>query len=409
MMRTKALLFAAFTASLATAQWNPYNTGLQSIRSITTLDNAIYVAAYPTGVHKSTNEGLSWTPVNTGLPVASGNIFVQSVGRNATHLFAGTQNGIYRSSDAGSTWTLANSLSGGGSMTASGTVFANKFFTFGNTTYAVFQGLISAGGGIYTTTNNGTNWLTGHSGMSANMRVYHITQDGQDIYAGTNIGIYRSTAGANWVPVGSGVNFDIFAIQKVGNRIHIIGSNGYQYSDNGGMNWSNATGGVATPTKGELIAYNGNLYALTGTSSGCLRSTNNGVSYSAFNTGLAPVDVVSNEEFHASPTTLYMGALTDLYSIPGSTVDLADAEASVPPLPYPTAFEDGFTIDLSGQPANSTVLLIDASGREVRRINGLPSAPVRIERGTLVAGRYLCQLIDPTSGLQRSLGQVIAQ
>ena len=32
-----------------------------------------------------------------------------------------------------------------------------------------------------------------------------------------------------------------------------------------------------------------------------------------------------------------------------------------------------------------------------------------IERGTLVAGRYHCQLIDPASGLQRSLGQVIAQ
>ena len=409
MIRTNALLLAAFTTSLATAQWTPYTTGLQSLRSITTQGNAIYVAAYPTGVHKSVNEGQSWTPVNTGLPVSSGNIFVQSVGRSATHLFAGTQNGIYRSNDGASTWTVANSLAGGGSMTASGTVFANKFFTFGNTTYAVFQGLISAGGGIYTTTNNGTSWLTGHSGMSANMRVYHLTQDGQDVYAGTNIGIYRSTNGANWVPFGQGVNFDIFAIQKVGNRIHIIGSNGYQYSDNGGVNWSTATGGVSAPTKGELIAYNGNLYALTGTNSGCLRSTNNGVSYTPFNTGLSPVDVISNEEFHASPTTLFMGALTDLYSIPGSTVDIAANEASPLPMPYPTAFEDGFTIDLSGQPANATVLLIDASGREVRRITGLPSAPVRIERGTLVAGRYHCQLIDPASGLQRSLGQVIAQ
>jgi photosystem II stability/assembly factor-like uncharacterized protein len=386
-------------------QWTPLNTGLQTHRSMTFFGSDLYVAAFPSGVHKSVNDGLTWTPVNTGFPVdGSGNIFVRSVGRSATFLFAGTHSGIYRSNNDGASWTLAN-----GSLPASSTIYANKFFTFGNITFAVFTGLISQGGGIYRTTNNGTSWEVGHSGLSTNMRVYHLTYDNNFMYAGTNIGIYRSgDLGLSWQPWSDQVQFDIYGIQRVGNRTHVISAGGYRFRDDGAPGWTTATGAPTNPTRGELISYNGNLYAITGSNSGCIISTNNGVSYTAFNTGISPVDQLGGEQFLATPTRLYLGALLDMYYIAGSTVDVDEEPADALPRPYPTAFMDGFNLVLPEGAAQRSVVLIDALGREAARHGGLPSGAVFVPRGALNAGRYLVVLED-ASGTRRRLGQVIAQ
>ncbi|MFN9325675.1 MAG: hypothetical protein ACK6A5_09835, partial [Flavobacteriales bacterium] len=73
---------AAFliTALTVQAQWQPYNastSGVQAVRSITTQGGAIYLASFPLGVYKSTNDGASWATVNAGLPVASGSISIE--------------------------------------------------------------------------------------------------------------------------------------------------------------------------------------------------------------------------------------------------------------------------------------------------------------------------------------------
>src|SRR5690606_31520957 len=134
-----------------------------------------------------------------------------------------------------------------------------------------------------------------------------------------------------------------------------------------------------------------------------------GSSYADFNTGLTALSIFGHENFHASPTNLFIGTISDLYRIAGSTVDVTEAAANSLPAPFPTLFEDGFQLDLSSSGGNGTLIMLDAVGREVRRQDDLPAAPVRIERGSLVAGRYLCFLIDPVQGTRTPLGTVIAQ
>ncbi len=411
-LRNTFVIIASILLVAAHAQWLPYNSGLQTVRSITTQNGDIYAMSFPSGVHKSTNDGLNWNPVMNGLPTPGQGNYVRSVGSNATHLFAGTEAGIYRSANGGTSWEIAN-----GSLTSSNLVFANKFFHFGNTTFAVFTGNLANGGGIYRTVNNGNTWLLGHSGMSANMVVYHLTYDNYNIYAATNLGTYVSpgTLGTTWNLLDSNSNYayDTFSIQKAGNRLVKISSFGYRYSDNEGGSWTTATGsGIpANITKGELIAYNGNLYAITGQSgvNSCLISTNNGVSYTPYTDGLTALSQFGLEKFHASGTNLFIGTIQDLYRIVGTTVGLEDGAETTYPAPYPTLFDDGFQLDLSAQDGNSTLVLLDALGREVLRRENLPATPVRIERGTLVAGRYLCMLVNPKAGTRMALGTVIAQ
>lgn len=389
--------------SVASAQWQPYNSGQGSIRSITTEGSTIHMVSYPNGVFTSVNDGATWSASNTGLPLTNSSYFVRSVGRNATHLFAGTHSGIYRSVNGGASWTLAN-----GSLTASNTVYANKFFQFGNTTFAVFSGTIANGGGIYRTVDNGNTWLIGHSGFGSNATVYHIASSGSALYAATSVGLYKSTDnGQQWSAL-PGSNFAVYAITVVNSRLIVVSTFGYRYSTNDGANWTNSTGGVANPTKGELIAFDGKIYSISGTNSGSLVSLDNGASYSAFNDGLAPIDVVAQEQFHSSGNRLYMGTFSDIYSIVGSSVGLAEASSRTSMPVYPSPFTDGFTIDLSGVEPAGTLLILDAAGREVRRVAGLSAGPHFIAREGLAPGRYSIVLVERSSNTFVPVGTVIA-
>jgi hypothetical protein len=401
-IRTLILAFSAVCFTVSQAQWQPFLSGLSSVRSITTQDADIYAVSYPTGIFKSDNDGATWTPAINGITLSSGNAFVRSVGRNTTHLFAGTHTGIYRSNNGGTNWTLAN-----GSLTASGTIYANKFFQFGNTTFAVFSGTIANGGGIQRTVDNGNTWLIGHSGMGSNATVYQMATSGTALYAATSVGIYKSTDnGQQWTLL-SGSNFAVYAIQAVNGRLIVISTFGYRYSVNDGANWTNATGAVASPTKGELIAYDGKLYAITGTNTGALVSTDNGSSYTAFNDGLAPIDVVSQEQFHATGSRLFLGAFSDLYSVPGSTVGVAEDRTTVAVPVYPTVFNTDFTVDLSSLNGHSTVLLLDAGGREVLRKEEVTANKMIIARSGLATGRYTVVVMQHGSAIHHS--PVIAQ
>jgi photosystem II stability/assembly factor-like uncharacterized protein len=386
------------------AQWQSVGSGLQSVRSVTTQGNAIYAVTFPSGIKKSTDDGASWAPANNGITETSGNTFVQSVGQSSSYLFAGTQSGIYRSNDGGANWTNVN-----GTLTANNTVYAHKFFHFNNVLFAVFTGTIANGGGIYRTGNHGDQWLIGHSGMGSNQIVYDLAYDGTTMYAATNTGLYTSAnTGQAWTAV-AGANFATYAVEKVGNRLIIISSFGFRYSDNGGTTWNESTGDINNPSKGELIAFDGKIIGITGSNAGCIVSTDNGATYTDFNAGLAPVDAVSQEEFHRAGPRLYMGAALGLYRLEGTGVGIATAGQEAMPMPYPSPFTDAFQLDTDERFAAGIFVLIDAAGREVAAQRSNTSGRLRMERNGLPAGPYRLIFVDARSGERRSLGTVVAQ
>lgn len=403
-IRTSVLAACVCIGTLVAAQWQPYNSGQGSIRSITTEGSTIHMVSYPNGVFTSANDGATWSASNTGLPLTNSSYFVRSVGRNATHLFAGTHSGIHRSANGGGNWSLSN-----GTLAASTTVYANKFFQFGNTTFAVFSGTIANGGGIYRTVDNGNTWLIGHSGLGSNATVYHIASSGTALYAATSVGLYKSTDNGQQWAILPASNFATYAVAAVNNRLIVISTFGYRFSNNDGATWTNSTGTPANPTKGELIAFDGKIYSISGTNSGSFVSLDNGASYSAFNDGLAPIDVVSQEQFHASGNRLYMGTFGDIYRVTGSSVDVSEQAQRGGFTMFPSPFAEGFTVDLSDMAPGSTLLILDAIGREVRRIPGLNASAQYIARSGLATGRYSVVLDDRSSGRQIFAGSIIAE
>lgn len=403
-IRSALPAFLAVISLHSSAQWTALASGQQQTRSMTSQGGALFAVTFPTGVKKSTNGGSTWTPANTGLPQNGGNYFVESVGREGTSLFAGTQSGIYRSDNGGSSWSSVN-----GSLTASNQVFANKFFAFGNDLFAVFTGTVSQGGGIWKTDNLGATWNVGHSGMGSNTIVYHLTQVGALLYAATNTGIYTSANnGLNWTPM-PGVNYTVFGVAAAGSNLVMLSTFGVRYSTNNGTSWTDATGTPTSLADGEIIAYDGKVFVIVPNQTGIYRSIDNGASFSAYNGGVSVIDLVSLEEFFADGNLLYVGSFTDIYSAAGSTVGVETEAPALSAYLYPTVFEDGFTAVMPEGQDPVSLVLFDAQGREALRVDGLGGGEHHIDRSGVKAGTYRCVVMGTDGTRTGRVGTVIAR
>ena len=98
-----ALIFT--TSSPIFAQWvqtnGPYGG---SIGCFAVSDMNLFAGTQGSGVFLSTNNGTSWTEVNTGLTSS----FVYTLAVSGTNLFAGTYDGIFLSTNNGTSWTAVN-------------------------------------------------------------------------------------------------------------------------------------------------------------------------------------------------------------------------------------------------------------------------------------------------------------
>jgi len=153
------------------------------------------------------------------------NISYQSFVAKGTDLFAGTSNGVYRSSDSGATWwTDVNIVIGSvQALAVCGTyLLAGISDTLGQD-------------GVYRSTDNGDSWNP--TGLISNT-VQSFAVIGSQIFAGTrDSGVFRSSDnGTSWVQINNGLtnaNVHSFAI---------IGPNIFAGSDSGGIYLSTDNG-----------------------------------------------------------------------------------------------------------------------------------------------------------------------
>lgn len=169
------------------------------------VDAGIVLAATDSMLFRSLDKGQEWSGIMNGLPAGISIYTVEFDGANTKTIWAGTSQGIYKSVDGGDNWQAAGTL-----PSWSGQEFSKIAVDPGNsaTVYAATLGRY-----IYKTTDAGATWtlIRGTSRTLPTSRIYDIEIDpanGAVLYAATiNRGIYKSVdAGENWSAANNGID-----------------------------------------------------------------------------------------------------------------------------------------------------------------------------------------------------------
>lgn len=271
------------------------------VRCMVSKGSDIFAGVLGGGLYHSSNNGQSWSAVNTGLTYTLGANLNQvsditSLAINGNTLFAGTWQGgrIYVSSDNGQNWTTSNS-----GLTSE---YVQTLAVSGNN---VFAGTYDSG--IFLSSNNGQNWTSVNTGLtSVNILSMAVSED--NIFAGTSDGgiFLSSDNGQSWSSVNIGLPYSktnpqqltsIYAIAINGNNIFAgTFDSGIFLSTNNGLSWSEVSTGLPIITVMSIAVNNNNIFvgtypvlnSITGElyAGGIFLSTNNGQNWVEMNTGL---------------------------------------------------------------------------------------------------------------------------
>ena len=242
------------------------------------------------------------------------NINIYCLEKNGSTLFAGTQNGIFSSTDNGNNWTLSglgdkqiNTMTTNGSYIFAGTYDDVYFSTNNGASWQVSNhhnnGLIyfnisalavsgsniyvganggSSIGGVYFSTNNATSWTPITAGLG-DKNIQSLATINSYVFAGTlNDGVYLTTNNALWNFAGL-TSTGIKCLAVIGtNLFAATATTGISLSTNYGSNWASVNTGLTNLTINAMITSGTNIFVGT-SGSGVFLSTDNGSNWTRDN------------------------------------------------------------------------------------------------------------------------------
>jgi len=320
-VRCLVLVFSLFTSTNPLlAQWVYTNSFSGSVQALAVSGTNLFAGTWYPGIFLSTNNGTSWTAVNSGL--TDTDIFALAV--SGTDLYAGAESGggtedggVFRSTNNGTNWTRAST-----GLTDPDVLC---LFVLGTDLFAG-----TYGGGAFRSTNNGMSWVNVNSGLT-NPLVFAFAVIGPNIFAGTGGGgVFVSTnGGTSWAAVNFGLtNLDIQALAVMGPNLFAGTQNaGIFLSTNNGTSWTPASSGLTYPGVRTFAVSGTNLFAGTGCG-GVFLSTNNGTSWTQVNAGFTGSPCV--QSLVVSGTNLFAGTYQgDVWRRPLSEMITLDVTVGV--------------------------------------------------------------------------------
>lgn len=209
-------------------QWQPINFGLPDqleVNAITVLHDLLIIGTSKHGIFISRDEGRVWNQSNTGLP----NIPIRSLITSKDNLFAGTDKGIYVSSDKGLSWRHQFGTGQVNGFTLlDGKIYAAivdgatlsddegkswKYIYKPNTLHDISNDgsyiyAMTLGSGLLRTNNDGRVWEKANGGFPAyKFYTFEVKAANQDLFVAQWHGIYQSKdRGDHWSRINTGVN-----------------------------------------------------------------------------------------------------------------------------------------------------------------------------------------------------------
>ncbi len=260
--------------------WTPSSKGLgmTGVTTLATIGTTLFAGTWGESVFRSSDNGASWIPSSNGLLNNDIGEFVA----DGLNLFAGDAFGFARSIDGGKSWTNSEIANG----------FATAITGRADNLY-----ISSSANGIFRSSDSGSTWV---KTALRDTDVLSLALIGNSLFAGTSRldfstwnydetpGIIQSTdSGKTWIWTSDGIaGHDVLSFGTDGLSIFAgTGSDSIFRSTDGGMNW------VATNTdlKQEAVHCFANSVSgiWAGTDSGVLISKDGGLDWTGANEGLS--------------------------------------------------------------------------------------------------------------------------
>jgi len=223
------------------------------------------------GVFTSTNNGSSWTGPLAGISYA-----VYSFTAIGSTVYAGNSSGIFSMPVSGSSWTTVSSTYGATAL------FSNAA--------GLFAGVTTQSGmtkhGIIFSTNGGSTWSPRSTGVVAST-IHSFLDNGSTLFALANgLGLYSTTDdGDTWtLSSASAVGYDAQSqnLGMINGKLFASSSTGLLTSTNNGSSWTPTSPGFMPQA---FYTYGTKLFA--GENGGIRVSTDEGATWNQTNTGLS--------------------------------------------------------------------------------------------------------------------------
>jgi len=267
-------------AHLIDAQWVNTNTKIGGkINALTVRDSTIF-AGTDSGVFISSNNGTNWTAFNNGLPKQMVNSIIAN---DSGDIIAGTNDsGVFTCLKTGTSWAAVNTGLNNLRITSLAVKGARKFAGTGSEKPGPSKG------GIFLSDDNDSIWTKADvaiTGLVTTVTSFAVC--GENIFAGIlDLGLFVSTDnGSSW-KMSNGITTAgwLRCISASGNHVFVGTPDGVYVSTDSGSNWNKITNGLQHSDIWSLFVIDKYLFA--GTAGGVYFSANNGTNWVAFNTGL---------------------------------------------------------------------------------------------------------------------------
>ncbi|MDX1252485.1 MAG: DUF11 domain-containing protein [Gammaproteobacteria bacterium] len=289
----------------------------------------VFLGTSNNGVFRSADAGASIVSRNAGL----GNLSITELARGAAGtVYAGTGSGIYKSIDAGDNWTAVNN----------GLVFTDNSTPPRQVVPAITALVVDPNDsatlyagtpvGIYRSTDGGASWATFNGGITQNPIIHDlaagISGSGSTVvYAATSGGVYASdasAAGASWQTIqGDLQERNVTSIQVGAGVLYVgVGSSIRKGTPGAGNSWAwtalnDGLSGGAVRTLRTICPATGACIIYAGLSTGVYKLTDGTSTWTPMTTaGLTNLDVLALSVAPTAPSpTVFAGTQSGMFRI----------------------------------------------------------------------------------------------
>jgi hypothetical protein len=298
-------LGGVFKSTDGAGSWTASNLGLQGLAVqalvIDPANPSNLYAATGTGVFRSPDAGASWSPAGD-FPNAS--VISLAVARGSSVVYAGISNDLQVSSNLGATWHSSKSGLAPGLVRA---IAASS-----SSTHIVYASVdTSTGSTVFRSADAGATW-TETTGGPTSVATLAIGSSPATVYAG-GIGVFRSAdAGATWTEGHAGMReAAVNALATVSGRAALLYAsttrNVFRSGDRG-TTWAASMSGLPNAAIQALAAVASSQILFAGSSVGVFRSLDGGATWTVAATGLDQAGILALALDPISPSTLYAGS-----------------------------------------------------------------------------------------------------